>query len=60
MVLDEMEDELESRMAEPENSEDMVKKLKEEMTEQVKERAALSARFMVILELGQHCCDWLH
>lgn len=52
MVLDEMEDELESKKAEPENSEDMIKKLKEEMTEQVKERAGLSARFMVILGLG--------
>lgn len=44
-----MEDDLQSRRAEPEDSEDLIKELKKEMTKQVKERAALSARFMVSL-----------
>ncbi|CDS10359.1 hypothetical protein LRAMOSA03035 [Lichtheimia ramosa] len=48
--IDEMEDDLQSRRAEPEDSEDLIKELKKEMTKQVKERAALSARFMSTLK----------
>ncbi|KAI7875309.1 P-loop containing nucleoside triphosphate hydrolase protein [Lichtheimia hyalospora FSU 10163] len=48
--IDEMEDELQSKRAEPENSEDLIKELKKEMVAQVKERAGLSARFMNTLK----------